>query len=49
MNENNTRERIKCKLEMDRTTLARIAEEELMYLQKLSPKEKSVEVEKYKI
>ncbi len=42
-----TREYITCTPEMNRTTLARIAEEELMYLQKLPPKEKSIEVDNH--
>jgi hypothetical protein len=43
-NEKTTRKHLTCTPEMDRTTLARIAEQELMYLQTLSPKEKNVEV-----
>jgi hypothetical protein len=35
-----------CTPEMNRTTLIRIAEQELMYLQKLPSKEKSIEVDK---
>jgi hypothetical protein len=48
-NENTVRERLTCTSEMDRTTLIRIAEEELIYLQKLPSKEKSIEVQKYPI
>ncbi|CAF3707789.1 unnamed protein product [Rotaria sp. Silwood1] len=44
VNENLTQENIICTSETDRTNLARIAEEELMYLQKLPPKEKSIEI-----
>ncbi|CAF2742055.1 unnamed protein product [Rotaria sp. Silwood2] len=44
VNENFSRENIICTSETDRTTLARIAEEELMYLQKLPSKEKSIEI-----
>jgi len=46
IDEDVTRENLICTSEMDRTALARIAEEELMYLQKLPPKEKSMEVNK---
>ncbi|CAF1007480.1 unnamed protein product [Rotaria sordida] len=44
VDENRTRENMMCTSETDRTTLARIAEEELMYLQKLPSKEKSIEI-----
>jgi hypothetical protein len=37
---------ITCTPEMDQTTLVRIAEQELMYLQQLSSKENSIEVDK---
>jgi hypothetical protein len=43
-NEKITRKHLTCTPDMDRKTLVRIAEEELMYLQKLSSKEKSIEV-----
>ena len=39
-----TRKHLTCSSEMDRATLTHIAEEELMYLQKIPSKEKSVEV-----
>lgn len=44
---NLTRKHIKCTPEMDRTTLARIAEKELIYIQNLPAKENSIEVKKF--
>ena len=40
-----TRENLLCTDGMDRATLIHVAEQELTYLQKLPPKEKSMEVD----